>query len=77
MFGNSVSRVQCLGGTPELRHKSSGVGAALVNQAVARMRLAGCTRVVVSVPEPADSPEAHRFYPRFGWSRWAATDQAD
>lgn len=51
--------------------RGRGVGTTLMNHATSWMRLAGCARVVLSVPSGSDSPEAHRFYPRFGWSRWA------
>lgn len=53
--------------------RGRGVGAWLVQQASAWLRLGGCDRIVLSVAAADEARGAGRFYQRFGWealSRW-------
>jgi GNAT superfamily N-acetyltransferase len=47
-------------------HRDSGVGAALLGEAVEQARAMGCYRVQLT--SNAARPDAHRFYERFGLS---------
>lgn len=47
--------------------RNRGIGAWLVQHAVAWLRLAGCDRIVLSVAQDDDAAGAGRFYRRFGW----------
>jgi GNAT superfamily N-acetyltransferase len=48
-------------------HRRRGVGTWLVRHAVAWLRLAGCERIVLCVPEEDEQAGAGAFYRRFGW----------
>jgi GNAT superfamily N-acetyltransferase len=47
--------------------RSRGIGAWLVQHALAWLRLGGCTRIVLSVAADDEAAGAGRFYRRFGW----------
>ncbi len=47
--------------------RDRGLGAWLVRHAVEWLRLAGCTRVLLTVAADDESAGAGRFYRRFGW----------
>jgi GNAT superfamily N-acetyltransferase len=60
--GGLCAEVESVHVHPE--HRSGGVGAALIGEAVARARALGCYRVQLT--SNAGRPDAHRFYERLG-----------
>jgi GNAT superfamily N-acetyltransferase len=51
--------------------RNRGIGTWLVQQALAWLRLGGCSRIVLSVAAEGEMAGAARFYQRFGWDALA------
>ena len=64
--------------------RNCGIGTWLVQNALAWLRLGGCTRIVLSVTAEDEAAGAGRFYRRFGWDTlvqfqrgWALTREQE